>query len=308
MSDPVDGVLVVDKPAGMTSHDVVATVRRRLPRGTKVGHTGTLDPFATGVLPVVLGKATRLSQFLTAGRKQYVADVAFGTATDSCDRTGTVIETAPPRACDTLGPDALRDALATFLGTHHQVPPAHSAKKVEGERAYARARRGDVVELAPVPVTAHALELVSWDASRGVAIVRLDTTAGYYVRSFARDLGQRLGVPAHLEALRRSLSGSFTLADARSLGDVAQAGLEQIVAWRVPMGALLPHWPALCLDASQEDAVRHGQPFAGTAPDAALHQAPEARIRLLDAAGDLVGLARAAAHAPHLLHADIVLR
>lgn len=307
MSDALDGVLVVDKPAGMTSHDVVATVRRRVPRGTKVGHTGTLDPFATGVLPVVLGKATRLSQFLTAGHKQYVADVAFGTATDSCDRTGTVMETAQPGARDALSVDRLREALAAFLGTHLQVPPAHSAKKIDGERAYERVRRGDVVDLPAVAVTAHALELISWDPASGVAVVRLDSSAGYYVRSLARDLGSRLGVPAHLDALRRTRSGTFMLADARDLGDVAQATVEQLVLWRVPMSALLPHWPALSLNASQEDAVRHGQPF-GAGLEMPLAAAADGRVRLLDAAGDLVGLARAAAHAPHLLHADIVLR
>lgn len=149
MIPALDRILIVDKPEGMTSHDVVATVRRRLPRKTRVGHTGTLDPFATGVLPVVIGKATRLSQFLTAGRKRYRATVAFGAATDSGDRMGAVIETASPDVLRMLDEPRLAHALATFVGMQAQVPPAYSAKKVDGERAYVLARRGDVVDLPP---------------------------------------------------------------------------------------------------------------------------------------------------------------
>jgi tRNA pseudouridine55 synthase len=219
----LDGVLIVDKPEGMTSHDVVATVRRRLPRKTRVGHTGTLDPFATGVLPVVIGKATRLSQFLTAGRKRYRATVAFGTATDSGDRMGVVIDTAAPAVLGTLDETGLSQALATFVGTQAQVPPAHSAKKIDGERAYVLARRGDVVDLPPVEVTAHTLSLAGWDAASSTAIVDLDVSAGYYVRSLARDLGARVGVPAHLAALQRTGSGSWSLDDAHSLAEVVQS-------------------------------------------------------------------------------------
>ena len=192
MSVALDGVLVVDKPEGMTSHDVVATVRRRLPRKTKVGHTGTLDPFATGVLPVVIGKATRLSQFLTASRKQYQASVTFGTGTDSGDRMGTVIETATPDALAALDAAHVRGALAGFLGTHPQVPPAHSAKMVDGERAYVLARRGELVELAPVEVTAHAVALVDWDA----ASTHGDRRSGRLGWLLRPEPGARPGCPA----------------------------------------------------------------------------------------------------------------
>lgn len=304
MSAALDGVLVVDKPAGVTSHDVVAVVRRRLPRGTKVGHTGTLDPFATGVLPVVVGRATRLSQFLTASRKRYRADVAFGVATDSGDCTGVPVAEAEVR--DRITPQALAAGLSAAVGTHGQVPPAHSAKKVDGQRAYALARRGETVDLAPVSVTAHAVTLVDWDAERGVAVVDLETSAGYYVRSFARDLGDALGVPAHLAALRRTGSGVFDLGQARGLEAIAQASAGTLTDWLLPLAALLPHLPALTLDEAQARAVRHGMPFspaAGQSADTFLAE----RVRLLDGAGILVALAVPSRQAPGLLHADIVL-
>lgn len=313
MSPTLDGVLVVDKPEGITSHDVVAVVRRRLARGTKVGHTGTLDPFATGVLPMVIGKATRLAQFLTASRKSYVADVAFGTATDTCDRTGDIVEAAGDAACEALDASAIATALATFLGTHPQVPPAHSAKKVDGERAYVLARRGEGVDLPAVEVTAHGLELQAWDASRRVAVIRLDTSAGFYVRSLARDLGRRLGVPAHLSALRRTASGAFTIADAHGLRELAEADAEQLQAWCLPLERLLTEWPGFTLDDRQLSAVLHGQPVAAPQTAAGPSAGPGAaardgRVRLLDAAGRLVAVARSAPSAPHLWHADIVLR
>ncbi len=307
MSLALDGVLVVDKPEGITSHDVVAAVRRRLPRGTRVGHTGTLDPFATGVLPVVIGKATRLAQFLTASRKGYLADVAFGTATDTGDGTGAVIETAPPDAVAVLEAAAIADALATFAGTHPQVPPMHSAKKVAGERAYVLARRGMDVDLPATEVTAHAIDLRAWDGTRKVAVVALETSAGFYVRSLARDLGRRLGVPAHLVALRRTASGPFAIEDAHALRDVVQASADDIGQWRLPMAHLLPELPAVVLDERQLQAVLQGRPISAPAPFGNDAVAPGRRVRLLDAAGHLVALARPAADA-NQLHADIVLR
>ena len=303
MTDALDGVLVVDKPEGVTSHDVVATVRRRLPRGTRVGHTGTLDPFATGVLPIVIGKATRLSQFLTASRKQYTADVAFGSATDTADRTGTVIATAPSSACEALTADVVATALAAFVGTHPQVPPAHSAKKIEGERAYVLARRGEEVTLPAVEVTAHALTLAGWDAATRVATVQLDTAAGYYVRSLARDLGAALGVPAHLSGLRRTASGPFTLAASISLGAVVEGGADAIAAGRIPLAALLVDLPAVTLDEEQVAHVRHGRPVRLRADQA--RTADGQRVRLLAPHGALVALARAGAGGH--LHADLVL-
>ncbi len=302
-----DGILIIDKPAGMTSHDVVATVRRRLPRKTKVGHTGTLDPFATGVLPVVIGKATRLSQFLTASRKQYLATVAFGEATDSGDRTGVVVETASPAALAGLDEAAVHAALATFVGRHAQRPPAHSAKKVDGERAYVLARRGEAVTLAAVEVTAHALAMTAWDAATHSASVRLDVAAGYYVRSLARDLGARLGVPAHLTALQRTASGAWSLAEAHALTDVVQCSPEDLLRLIQPMGSGLADWPVLTLHDSQIAAVLMGRQVDLDADQGAmLVGEPPERVRLVDPAGDLVALARPVASGA--VHADIVLR
>lgn len=303
MSDALDGVLVVDKPEGLTSHDVVAAVRRRLPRGTKVGHTGTLDPFATGVLPVVIGRATRLSQFLTADRKQYLADVAFGSATDTGDRTGTVMGTAAASAVAALDAARIDQALPTFVGTQPQVPPAYSAKKIDGERAYVLARQGASVTLEAVEVTAFALHLVAWEAARHVARLSLTSSAGYYVRSLARDLGERLGVPAHLVALRRTASGAFTLDAAVPVAAIVEGGAEAIRASRQPLEALLPDLPAVSLDDGQVEAVRHGRPVQLRADQSS--GSVEERLRLIDATGRLVALARPVA--PARLHADVVL-
>ena len=194
VSSAPDGILIVDKPPGMTSHDVVATVRRRLPKKTKVGHTGTLYPFATGVLPVVIGKATRLSQFLTAGRKRYLASVTFGAATDTGDCMGAVVATATPAALSALDEKAVRDALAGFRGTHAQLPPAHSAKRWTASGVRAReAWRGGGARTC----RGHRACSVAGarDAAAQTALLDLDVSAGYDVRSLARDLGVRLGGP-----------------------------------------------------------------------------------------------------------------
>lgn len=305
MSDALDGVLVVDKPEGLTSHDVVAAVRRRVPRGTKVGHTGTLDPFATGVLPVVIGKATRLSQFLTADRKQYLADVAFGASTDSGDRTGTVTATAGEAAAAALDAARIEAALPRFLGTHPQVPPAYSAKKVDGERAYVLARQGAAVTLDAVEVTAFALALVTWDEARRLARLALTSSAGYYVRSLARDLGEHLGVPAHLDALRRTASGAFALASTTPLSEVTAGGLEAILAARLPLEALLLDLPAVSLDVRQVEHVRHGRPLQ--LGDDQAGPVLASRFRLLGPGGALVALASARGGDPRLVHADLVL-
>lgn len=305
MSQALDGVLVVDKPEGMTSHDVVAAVRRRLPRGTKVGHTGTLDPFATGVLPIVIGKATRLSQFLTADHKAYLADVVFGSGTDTGDRTGTMIATARPDALAALGQAPLAEALATLVGTHPQVPPAYSAKKVGGERAYVLARQGAVVTLDAVDVTAHALRLEEWDDERRVARLALTTSAGYYVRSLARDLGERLGVPAHLDALRRTASGPFQLDAASPLAPLLESGAGAIEAARLPLEALLLHLPAVRLDDAQVEHVRHGR--ALWLSDEQADTTDNRRVRLLSPAGTLVALARQGPGDARQFHADLVL-
>jgi len=206
----VDGVLVVDKPSGPTSHDVVSRARRVF--GTReVGHAGTLDPMASGVLVLMFGQACKLSAYLTAQEKRYRAEVHLGRSTDSLDAQGTTTEERQ-LAPGWLDADALERALSGERAREQQEPPALSALKVDGVRAYRRARRGESVALAERRVTVHELTLLR--ASDATLELELLVSKGYYVRALARDLGRALGVPAHLSLLRRLASGPFTLADA----------------------------------------------------------------------------------------------
>lgn len=310
----MDGAVVVDKPEGLTSHDVVAAVRRVLPSGTKVGHTGTLDPFATGVLPVLFGKATRLAQFLTASDKHYRATVAFGHSTTTYDRTGDVVDTAADGAVQALDSSAIGEALLTFLGARLQTPPVYSAKKVGGVRSYARARGGDATPPPPVEVAAHALSLAGFDASRGQADLDVHCTAGFYVRSLAHDLGRVLGVPAHLHALRRTAAGPFVERDAIDLEVVIRGGADGVATSSRPMTTLLAGMPALAADENDCRALAHGRTL--TKEDARLPldvgRVPVGgRIRILDATGVLVALAVREPGTPGdgttSFHPDIVL-
>jgi tRNA pseudouridine55 synthase len=277
----VDGVLVVDKPAGPTSHDIVDRARRAL--GTRrVGHTGTLDPFATGVLVLCVGRATRLARFLAASDKTYRARVRLGFATTTDDLTGTAL--GPPHA-EAVGEGALGAALAALVGTFDQVPPAFSARQVAGRRLYELARRGEAVARAATPVSVHAIELV---ACEGDSLeLELRCSAGTYVRALARDLGERLGTGAHLTALRRTHSGGFGL-DQAVPGD----GLDASAAARlVPLRELLPELPAVTIGDEGRRAVGHGRELGPEHALSGFPQAPVGRVRLLDTRGDLVALA-----------------
>lgn len=237
-----DGVYVVDKPAGCTSHAVVARLRKQL--GTRaIGHAGTLDPMATGVLLLLVGEGTKLSPYLTLDTKAYRAEVLFGRATDTLDTDGTVTEerAVPPGA---LTPERLETALAAERERTEQVPPAVSAIQVGGVRAHRLARQGRAPELPPRPVRVLDLRLLATHADR--IEVSVHATKGYYVRSLARDLGERLGLPACLSALRRLESGTFTLAEASP--------------WPVPAGT-----PPLSLTA----AARRCLPVATLTPEGA---------------------------------------
>jgi len=271
----VDGVLVCDKPAGITSHDVVARVRR-LARQRRVGHGGTLDPPATGVLVLALGRATRLLPFLPMEPKRYLARIAFGAETDTLDATGTVTATADAAGLDE---GAVRGALGGFLGPQQQLPPMVSAVKVGGERLYAKARRGESVERAPRPIVVHALELVDFaGGERPEATVEVTCSGGTYVRSLAADLGRRLGTLAHLAALRRTAVGQFTHADAHTLpelealaGDLARVVLAPAQALRSvavrPLSAA--EAAALATGATLPPSGR-AEPVAALAPDGRL--------------------------------------
>jgi tRNA pseudouridine55 synthase len=219
----VDGILVCDKPAGPTSHDVVARVRR-LAGQRRVGHAGTLDPPATGVLVLTLGKATRLLPYLPLEPKRYLATIRFGSATDTLDATGEVTATAPAAHLDA---PAVAEALRRFVGQLDQVPPMVSAVKIGGERLYAKARRGEDVERAPRRVTMHGLDLVEFTAGTApVARVDVRCSGGTYVRALADDLGRALGTVAHLAALRRTAVGAFTEGFARTLPELESAAAE----------------------------------------------------------------------------------
>lgn len=280
MSVSPDGVLVVDKGQGPTSHDVVAVARRALAT-SRVGHTGTLDPMATGVLVLVAGRATRLARFMTHDVKSYVAHVTFGRSTTTYDAEGdTTAETGrvPER-------DALAALVATKLGPQLQTPPAYSAKKVGGEVAHKAARRDAPLVLAPVPVTVHALTLDGYDD--GIATITMTVSAGFYVRALAHDLGEVLGTGAHLSSLRRTRAGAFTLADAVSWPTLAGAARGTLTSALLPIDRMLPNLPTAQLSAEAAAKVRHGQSVQATITG----DAATGPVRLLDEAGHLIAMA-----------------
>jgi tRNA pseudouridine55 synthase len=246
------GLLLVDKPAGPTSHDVVAIARRAL--GTRrVGHTGTLDPFATGLLVVCVGSATRLVEFLTGLPKRYLAGVRLGIRTTTDDPEGEVEATSD--SWRTLTRPDVERALEPLRGPIQQTPPRFSAKKVAGEPAYALARRGEDVVLAPIAVEIHALDLLAWNPPHLELDVRC--SAGTYVRTLARDLGERLGTGAHLTSLRRTEVGSFRVDDALDLDGLHDAGTVER-AWIRPADALA-HLPRVRIGAEDAERLAHGQ-------------------------------------------------
>ncbi len=261
----------MDKPVGPTSHDVVARARRALGERS-VGHTGTLDPFASGLLVLLVGKGTRVARFLDGLAKTYLASARLGTRTTTDDLTG---EPVGDRFAGPLpGRGAVADALAGFVGRQEQMPPAYSARKQEGERAYARARRGEAVLLPPAIVTVHAAELL--DLRAGHATFRVTVSTGTYVRALARDLGERLGVGAHLSALRRESIGGLRVEDALPL-DAVRPGA---ALW--PLDAVLGHLPRLQLDDAARVDVGFGRPVPG---------ASAGTIVLLTADGEVLAIA-----------------
>ena len=298
----MDGVLVVDKPLGPTSHDVVARVRR-LTGVKRIGHTGTLDPLATGVLPLVVGRATRLASLLSSTAKAYVADVRFGAATRTYDADARFggSDVVPPEP-EGLTRQLIEDALPGFSGVIRQTPPPFSAKKIEGVPAYKRARRNEDVSPAPVEVTVHAITLERY--SDGLARIRLLTSAGFYVRTFAHDLGQRLGCGAYLAGLRRTRAGDFTLDEAVTL-ERLEHERESAAAHLVPLERLLPDLPGVRLTDRGARRASHGNTLAPGDVAAPVETWRGGRTRLLDSAGRLLGIAESQDNG--LLHPVIVL-
>jgi tRNA pseudouridine55 synthase len=331
----IDGVLVIEKPAGPTSHDVVARVRRAIGE-SRIGHTGTLDPAACGVLPLVVGRATRLARFLSAGEKRYEATVRLGFCTDTGDAQGVTVGTEYGGVLPSF--ETIEQALDTFRGTFLQQPPVYSAKKIAGRRSYRVARaaarltphadadreRAPVAALQPVPVHVSALTLAGVEDDR----VRLEVTcsAGFYVRSLASDLGRRLGTGGHLTALRRTRSGDYALSDAISLDRVEHDPAAAVGAV-VPLARLLPHLSFVVLtsegvmharqgrdlqpqdlsgSASGAPDRREGRTSASSAAGGVDRSDDEGWVRMIDSAGELVGLAQVRG-VSGLLHPAVVL-
>lgn len=256
----LDGILVIDKPVGPTSHDIVALVRR-LAATKRVGHGGTLDPFASGVLPLFLGRGTRVVEFHLADRKAYRATVCFGASSTTDDLEGELT----PGAGSSPTVVAVEAALPGLTGPISQRPPAYSAIKVGGRRAYALARAGETVTLAEREVTIHALSLVSWDDTepdRPIAVLDVECSAGTYIRALARDLGERLGTGAYLGALRRTAAGPFGEADALPLDAVraaAATGPAPLAELLRPIDLGLERFPEVVLTPAETEAVARGQ-------------------------------------------------
>lgn len=288
----MDGVLVVAKPAGPTSHDVVALVRR-LAQTRRIGHGGTLDPFASGVLPLFLGAATRLVEYHLRDDKAYRATVCFGatSTTDDLDGEMTPIEAPAPTR------EAVTAALQGFLGEQLQRPPAYSAIQVGGRRAYQMARAGEAPELAPRRVEIRSLNLLEWDdrdPARPIAIVDVTCSAGTYVRALARDLGERLGTGAYLGALTRLASGPFATDGAKSLDTIreraAEKGPDGIRELLLPADAGLEAIPAVALTTAEIADAGQGRYVR---PAGGMHGTPDGiPLRLVDAAGTIVGIGR----------------
>src|SRR5688572_13760722 len=310
----MDGLLVLDKPRGPTSHEAVARVRRALGE-RRIGHTGTLDAPATGVLPLVLGRATRLARFLSASDKSYEAVVRLGVATDTQDGTG--IPSGPSYQGALPSREVIDRALDAFRGTFVQQPPAYSAKKIDGRRSYRLARAaarlpGDGMAPLPDPVsvTAHSIVLVSVEGDQ--VTLNLNCSAGFYVRALAHDLGARLGIGAHLLTLRRTRSGDATLDEALGL-DAIERDPALAVRAIVPLSRMLPGLSSITLTSEGVRHAVHGRDLGpgdvapGTNDDRVGLALPDTLwFRLIDPAGDLVAIG-APAGASGLLHPAVVL-
>lgn len=280
MSPTVTGALLVDKPEGLSSHDVVACVRK-VANQRRCGHTGTLDPFATGLLVLCLGRATRLARFLSGSVKAYLATIRFGFATTTYDRTGAPVGEPTEHCPDRL---ALEAAIAGLLGSQEQRPPPFSAKKVNGKRAYRLARAGVRVEPAPVRIEIQEMSLL--ELVPPLARVQVRASSGTYVRSLAHDLGERLCCGAHLEELRRTGVGSFRVEEASTLEELSRVAAEGRLEERtIPPGEMVRDLPRLDLAGEAERRFVHGRDVpAGYCPDTGF-------LRVVGQRGEFLGVA-----------------
>lgn len=255
----MDGMLIIDKPAGITSHDVVSRVRRIL-NMRRVGHTGTLDPFATGVMVILVGQATRLAQFLDKADKEYEAVVRFGFETDTGDHTGTRRETAAPGRGHALTLEAIEEALCTCRGEIEQTPPMYSAKKVDGKKLYEHARRGEIIERKPVVVKIHELEIMSetppLTPGQTDVNIRVVCSAGTYIRTLAETIGRKIGVGAHLAELRRTRAGKFSIEQSLTLEQLERLDDKQVVL--VPSEQAVSHLREFVLSEDRIEKTKNG--------------------------------------------------
>jgi tRNA pseudouridine55 synthase len=293
----MDGILIIDKPAGWTSHDVVARARRIL-KEKRIGHTGTLDPFATGVLVLLVGRATRLAQFLSGAEKEYEATIRLGFATDTGDLTGVPRdEASAPADCAALGRGQIEEAFATLRGDIEQVPPMYSAKKVGGKKLYELARRGEEIERKAVRVRVSEFEMAAegdctflksnLDGTCDVH-ARVVCSAGTYVRALAESVGERLGTGAHLAALRRTRAGEFHVGSASVLEELQKrVEAEEVGEVLLPMEVALPHLPSAHLTDEEALRVRHG---AAVHAEVSLGFEDGAFVRMFDERGDLLAV------------------
>jgi tRNA pseudouridine55 synthase len=280
VKNAISGVLVVDKPVGMTSHDVVQAIRN----GTglrRAGHTGTLDPRASGVLVILVGPAVRLSEYVSASDKRYQAIIRLGGKTDTFDADGKFTQNNQPV---NVTEQQFEEVLKTFIGEIEQTPPPYSAVKVQGRKAYEMARKGEEVELEPRKITVHHLEVLEWAPPE--VVIDVHCSSGTYVRSLANDLGEKLGCGAYLVGLRRTKSGRFSLRDAtplRKLQEAFHAG--NWYQYLIPAAEALGDWPAIELSPDDVEGVRHGHRVK-----AAENVAVGDRVRGVSTQGELVAL------------------
>jgi tRNA pseudouridine55 synthase len=289
------GFLIIDKPAGWTSHDVVAKVRR-LCGERHVGHAGTLDPAATGVLPIAVGQATKVLEYLSESSKTYLAEITFGVETDSYDGDGSVTDV---RDAAHLTESDVESALSRFLGPIDQVPPMHSAIKVGGRKLYELARAGQSIERAPRAVEIYQLSLLEWNAPTATCLI--DCSKGTYIRSLARDLGETLGVGAYLSSLVRLRTGPFFLCESWRLNELEDRDVRQ--AWStvaIHPDSAIAEWPALLLD---EDATRMWE----TGRPIPVEPNQDRSARVYNSQGEWVGIASYDADSSHWRPAKVIV-
>lgn len=280
VKNAISGALVVDKPVGMTSHDVVQVIRN----GTglrRAGHTGTLDPRASGVLVILVGPAVRLSEYVSASDKRYQAIIRLGGTTDTYDADGKFTPSTDP---SNITEAQFEEALQTFVGEIEQTPPPYSAVKVQGRKAYEMARKGEEVDLEPRKITVHHLEVLEWTPPE--VVIDVHCSSGTYVRSLANDLGKKLGCGAYLVGLRRTKSGRFTLRDSvplRKLQEAFTAG--NWYQYLIPAAEALGDWPAVELNPDEVEGVRHGHRVKAKETDVA-----NEKVRGVSTQGELVAL------------------